>query len=335
MKISASIYSWKRSIEETLAIFATNLVDYVHVDCRDDMSVFDDIETMRAHSKIPIDLHIITDEPEKYYQPIRDHKLELVSFQHEDLPDGWAPPKDLGCRLGLSVLTGTNVEHAVGPHEDDYSFVMFMTTIPGVSGGTFNDTTYDEIRNARKLFPSKAIHVDGGVNDEIGFTLKMLNVACVVTGSYLAKAETPGAGILAMRTGTDGATVALRNVMMRPNELPSVPQAELTMERLLSTIDRGKRGFALVTGENGALEGVVSDGDVRRGLLRSYTDGTQMTPEGIINRSYFSMSKDDTVGDMMAKTGQMEIPVQFIPVLDTDGSLAGAVSLASLLKGEL
>ena len=86
MKISASIYSNPdKTIEDLILELDSCHVDYFHVDCNDDLSVFDDIKRIRKISKTPIDLHIITDDPNKYFELIRIHKIEVVCFQIENV----------------------------------------------------------------------------------------------------------------------------------------------------------------------------------------------------------------------------------------------------------
>ena len=68
MKISASIYSDKsRSLKEVILDLVAHQVDLLHVDCNDDLSVFEDIANIRTWCDLPIDLHIITENPSKYY----------------------------------------------------------------------------------------------------------------------------------------------------------------------------------------------------------------------------------------------------------------------------
>ena len=68
MKISASIYSdKKRPLNEVIRDLVDHQVDLLHVDCNDDLNVFDDIAAIRNWCSLPIDLHIITHEPEKYF----------------------------------------------------------------------------------------------------------------------------------------------------------------------------------------------------------------------------------------------------------------------------
>ena len=73
MKISGSIYSDKnRELKETITDLQAHQVDMLHVDCNDDVSVFEDIKQIRTWCDLPIDLHIITETPEKYFGLLRE-----------------------------------------------------------------------------------------------------------------------------------------------------------------------------------------------------------------------------------------------------------------------
>ena len=86
MKISASIYSdKKRSLYEVIQDLENHQVDLLHVDCNDDPSVFDDIAQIRQWTSIPIDLHLITSTPEKYFDLLIQNPVDYLTFQLEDL----------------------------------------------------------------------------------------------------------------------------------------------------------------------------------------------------------------------------------------------------------
>lgn len=57
---------------------------------------------------------------------------------------------------------------------------------------------------------------------------------------------------------------------------------DATVRQALETIDRGASAIALVTDESGKLQGVLTDGDIRRGLLKGAdsTDSSTSTPTG-------------------------------------------------------
>lgn len=60
-------------------------------------------------------------------------------------------------------------------------------------------------------------------------------------------------------------------------KLPTIQISEkTTLEELLKTIDEGGEGIALDVDDDGTLCGCVSDGDVRRGLLRKISEPTKL-----------------------------------------------------------
>ena len=111
MKISASIYSDKnRPLQEVIEDLVQHQVDLLHVDCNDDFSVFEDIKQIRQWCDLPIDLHIITGEPEKFYQYLRETPVEYVTFQFENLTEELDIPEDISGKKGLAIITPTSID---------------------------------------------------------------------------------------------------------------------------------------------------------------------------------------------------------------------------------
>ena len=185
MKISASIYSDKvNDLETTIELLNANHVDLIHVDCKDNLSVFEDIKVMKAKSDIPLDLHIITDNAEKFYNHIVEQKVDYVTFQYEDLKDKTLDiPSNFKGKLGLAITSNTEIE-VFEQYVNQFDFILFMATIPGESGGVFDSRNFRRIRDFKKKFPGKKIHVDGGVNGEVSFILRNMGVYASVSGSY-------------------------------------------------------------------------------------------------------------------------------------------------------
>jgi len=84
--------------------------------------------------------------------------------------------------VGLAITSETSID--VFKKYQHFDFVLFMTTSPGKSGGTFNKNNFGKIRQFKSLFPEAKVHVDGGVNDEISFVLRNMGVSLIVSGSY-------------------------------------------------------------------------------------------------------------------------------------------------------
>ena len=195
MKISASIYSDnKRSLADVIKDLDNHQVDILHVDCNDDLSVFDDIKAIRKMCDLPIDLHIITEQPSKYYQLLEENPVEYITFQYEDLKEELRIPETVNGKKGIAVITPTSVE--IFEEFKTFDFILIMATIPGQSGGKFDTINFSKIREFRNKFPGKSIHVDGGVNAEVSFILRNMGVTSSVSGSYLFNAASIGNALM-------------------------------------------------------------------------------------------------------------------------------------------
>ena len=111
MKISASIYSDKqRPLQKVIQDLVGHQIDLLHVDCNNDISVFEDIQNIREWCDTPIDLHIITDHPEKFYPFLKECPVEYITFQYENLAGPLLIPDDITGKKGLAITTQTSVE---------------------------------------------------------------------------------------------------------------------------------------------------------------------------------------------------------------------------------
>ncbi|HLP51822.1 MAG TPA: CBS domain-containing protein, partial [Chitinophagales bacterium] len=101
---------------------------------------------------------------------------------------------------------------------------------------------------------------------------------------------------------------------------------------VLQTMDTYGMGFVLVTDEEGKLEGVVSNADVRKGLLRSADDFNKVTVDNIVNSKPVSINQNATVSDIVRLVNGLSFIVLFLPVVDDSGILKGAVLLNNLTR---
>jgi|TARA_R110000737_G_scaffold202403_1_gene221633 ribulose-phosphate 3-epimerase len=334
MKISASIYSdTKRPLKEVIEDLIDHKVDLLHVDCNDDTKVFDDIKRIRQWTNTPIDLHIITETPEKYFDLLRETPVEYVTFQYEQLKSGFKIPDDISGKKGLAVITPTSVD--VFNDFPEMDFILIMATIPGQSGGVFDAHNFSKIRNFRNQFPGKAIHVDGGVNGEVSFILRNLGVRSSVSGSYLFKAPSIGHALMDLTTREMDSHFKIKDFMIPIAEAPTVLIEELSNENILKAIENGNLGFCIVVNKEGKLEGLSSNADVRKGLLRNLSDFNAMSPEKIVNRNPVALNEEMTVVEMMKVIRECSFQVSYLPVKDSNNRAKGIVTFVNLIKGEL
>ena len=334
MKISASIYSdKKRSLKEVIDDLVQHQVDMLHVDCNDEIRVFDDIKDIREWCDLPIDLHIITDQPEKYFDLLRENPVEYITFQYEQLTRKLEIPEDITGRKGLAIITPTGID--VFDQYADYDFILIMATVPGQSGGVFDKINFSKIRQFRRKYPDKSIHVDGGVNGEVSFILRNMGVSSSVSGSYLFNAPSIGHALMNLTKREIESHYHVGDFMIPLEECPVVNNADISLENILLTIEKGDLGFCLVLNPDGTLMGIVSSADVRKAMLRNLKDLNSIQAEELINTDPVFVEDGHTVVELLQKIKRCRFPVMYLPVLKKDRKAVGIVNFVHLIKGEI
>lgn len=334
MKISASIYSDKdRDLKSTIDDLKAHNIDLLHVDCNDDLSVFNDILQIRQWCNIPIDLHIITENPSKFIPYLEKIFVEYVTFQYENLKEKLELPSSIQSKKGIAVITPTPV--SIFDQYPDFDFILIMATIPGQSGGVFDRVNFKKIRTFIQKHPSKSVHVDGGVNAEVSFILRNMGVNTAVSGSYLFKAPTVGQALLNLTNRNIESQFQLSDFMIPLEECPIISTSELSLPTILRVIEKGKLGFTLVIDEKHQLTGIISNADIRKGLLKQFDLSKEIPIQDFINRNPLKIEENKTVKDMLQRVQSCPFPVSYLPIVDNQNNARGIITFVHLVKGEI
>lgn len=335
MKISASIYSdQSRNMDEVIRDLHDHGVDLFHVDCNDDLAVFEDIKKIRALSDIPIDLHIITENPEKYFPLLRENPVEFVTFQYENLTKKLDIPTDISGFKGLAITTPTPV--SVFEEYAHFDFLLVMATVPGQSGGAFDAQNFRKVREFSQKYPTKRVHVDGGVNNEVSFILRNLGVYVSVSGSYLFKGPSVGNALMQLLKNNAQSAFKLQDFCRTREEAPLVTLSEhLNLLNILKIIDLKGFGFCIIEDEKQQFVGIISMADIRRGLIRTQGNSEALQIGDIINRNTITVKNHNTVREMLSIIRQQTFPITYLPVVDDHNRTFGIISFVNLIKGEL
>jgi pentose-5-phosphate-3-epimerase len=334
MKISASIYSdKKRPLREVIQDLENHQVDLLHVDCNDDSTVFDDIAQIRQWTSIPIDLHLITSSPEKYYNLLIQNPVDYLTFQLEDLIEKLEIPKEISGKKGIAITTPTPID--VFDDFSDFHFILIMATVPGQSGGSFDKINFDKIRRFRKKYPNKSIHVDGGVNGEVSFILRNMGVSCSVSGSYLFNAPSVGHALFSLQGKNIESHYQVGDFMTPLDECPVVFKDEHNLGHVLTAIEKGNLGFCLVLEDSGKLAGLISSADIRKALLRTLDDLQKLNVSMMLNPNPLTIKDSDSVVDMLRLIKSSSFAVMYLPVVNSLGDAVGIVNFANLIKAEI
>jgi len=149
-------------------------VDWLHVDVMDghfapNISMGPLIvEACRQTSCLPVDVHLMIENPERYSEAFAKAGANLITIHVET---GYHPYRtlqairDLGCQPGIALNPGTPVT-AVTQLLPLVDMVLILGTNPGFSGQAFIPQMLSKIAAVRQAQPEVLIQVDGGMNTE-------------------------------------------------------------------------------------------------------------------------------------------------------------------------
>lgn len=335
MKISGSVYSSKsENLEAVIKDLDDHRVDMFHIDCNDDMSVLDDVAMIQQLSGTPIDLHIITPNPANYYNRIAELNIDYVTFQLEDIDGELNVPESITAKLGLAITSNTDID-AFKPYQERFDFILFMATVPGQSGGKFDKNNFTKIREFKRKYPNKRIHVDGGVNDEVSFILRNMGVYASVSGSYLMNSESMGAALVNLKSHEIDSHFLVKDFMRTKSESPLLGPDTRSIGDVLQSIEDNKLGFTVLVNNDGILEGMISNADVRKGMLKHLNDLNAIQLEDMTNVNPVVAQEEMTVTELLRFVKQQSFPISYLPVVDANRKVTGVVTFVNLIKGEL
>jgi ribulose-phosphate 3-epimerase len=144
-------------------------------------------------SKLPLDVHLMISEPEKYIEAFAKVGADSITVHVEtcsDLPRVVEKIKSLGCKAGITLnpATPASALDSALPLAD---LVLVMSVNPGYSGQVFMPemiAKVEEIRNKLNALRSNAhLEVDGGINAETLPLMKNAGANVFVAGSAVFK----------------------------------------------------------------------------------------------------------------------------------------------------
>lgn len=216
IKIAPSILSADFGVlaEEIARVEAAG-ADQLHIDVMDGRFVpnismgFPILNAIRKRTKLPLDLHLMIVEPERYLADFVAAGADMLTVHVEASPHlqrTLVSIRELSARKGVQVKAGAALNPATHPSAleyvlDDLDLVLVMSVNPGFGGQAFISTVYPKIRQIRTLLGARGVDVsiDGGVKVEHARPCAEHGASILVAGSAVFEAADPADVIKRMR----------------------------------------------------------------------------------------------------------------------------------------
>jgi ribulose-phosphate 3-epimerase len=196
--------------------------DWLHVDVMDNHFVpnltigLPVVESLIAVTNIPMDCHLMIDDPDRWAPSYAEAGAYNVTFHAEATNNPVGVARDIraaGAKAGLSVKPGTPLE----PYLEilrEFDTLLIMSVEPGFGGQDFIPEVLVKVGTARRLVDAGElkilVEIDGGVNDDTIEEAAAAGVDCFVAGSAVYGAADPAAAVQSLRRQAAGASPHLR-----------------------------------------------------------------------------------------------------------------------------
>ncbi len=184
-------------LRDDIANCETAGADWIHVDVMDGhfvpnitMGPFM-VETYKRASKLPLDVHLMIEQPERYLEAFAKAGASHLTVHVETCPHIYRTLqqiKALGCVAGVTLNPGTPVSALEAVlHLAD--LVLVMSVNPGFSNQAFLPDSVERVARVRKMLDEVKspayLEVDGGISAENITRLKDAGANAFVTANYI------------------------------------------------------------------------------------------------------------------------------------------------------
>lgn len=185
--------------------------DYIHLDVMDGNFVpqitFGAMmcKAIRKHTKLPIDAHLMVENPRKYIQAFADAGADILTFHAEadrHIQGTLQTIKQCGMKSGIVLNPATSLS-AIEYVLEYCDMVLLMSVNPGFGGQKFIPEVVRKISALKKMIDAGGynidIEVDGGINPETAKLCIDAGANVLVAGNSVFSSADPAQTIKLIR----------------------------------------------------------------------------------------------------------------------------------------
>ncbi len=201
IKIAPSILSADFSrLGEEVARAEKSGADIIHIDVMDGNFVPNItvgppvVKAIRAYTKLPIDVHLMIKDPERFIDRFYDAGADMISVHVEEckhLHGTIQSIKQKGIKAGVVLNPATSLS-SIKWVLNDVDMVLLMTVNPGFGGQKYIDSLTEKIRELKQMIVKTGldidIEVDGGIRPDNIYNVTEAGANVIVAGSAIFNA---------------------------------------------------------------------------------------------------------------------------------------------------
>ena len=198
VKIAPSILAgdFSRLGEEVRAVVDAG-ADMIHVDVMDGRFApnitigIPVVASLRRHCAVPMDVHLMIEEPDRFIADFADAGADIISFHIEAAKHPHRiihQIKDLGLKAGIVLNPGTpedDIEFVI----EELDMVLVMTVNPGFGGQAFIPEMLRKVKNIRDMIGERDLEVDGGIDTNTAPLVIEAGANVLVAGAYVFRSD--------------------------------------------------------------------------------------------------------------------------------------------------
>lgn len=178
--------------------------DYIHLDIMDGTFVpnisfgFPVVKAISGIAAIPMDAHLMTVHPERWFRTLAEYGVGMVSF-HLDAAgkrclENIREIHSLGMKAGIAVNPDIDIKRLY-QYIGEADFFLVMSVFAGFGGQKFIYESLDRIAGLRaeidKCGAQGLIEVDGGIGVDNAGAVREAGADIIVAGSSVFSSENP------------------------------------------------------------------------------------------------------------------------------------------------
>ena len=174
------------------------------------------VEWVRQATRLPIDTHLMIEDPDKYIGAFAKAGAQMISVHPEatyHLHRTLNYIRQAGCQPGV-VLNPATPLAAIEEILADVDYVLLMSVNPGFGGQKFIPSSLAKLRRLHALIRERGLRVrleiDGGIGPENAAEVVAAGAEILVAGSAIFGQPDPAAALRELRAAAETATIPQR-----------------------------------------------------------------------------------------------------------------------------